>query len=216
MMTKSIFRRVGDSFEDNNHEDIYKYLDWLRSSISDLAQSVRRSAALIILLIAAFELIITSPTVALSLGPFRVSRGSVVLEFIPPLVAYLWLQLVMDSSRLNISRYGFEVAFKEWSAKASANDLDRLVQPALPLYWNIDPFAPRAYNILDRADQVLEILFATITFTAIITFEVQAYYLLYRPLDHHQIVLAATIILTVIICISTLIYFVLSPRRWRR
>jgi len=59
-MDENITRRVKlsfDPFDSNAHEDIVKYLDWLNSTLSDISQTLRKTVALMLSLMAAFVLV---------------------------------------------------------------------------------------------------------------------------------------------------------------
>lgn len=175
--------RVKFSFDENDQETCSKYLDWLFARITDYSQSLRRDVTFIILLIAAFELVADSKHVSIGFGSFQLSKGSIVLQFIPVVVSYLLFQTVVNTSRITLLITAFEAALARWAPKAAENDLHGLVVLApLPLYWNVtfgyDLGANRLINNI--AETVTSLAFTlTITLGAI-AFEAQAYYVLYH------------------------------------
>jgi hypothetical protein len=175
-MAKTPTRRVEDSFDSSDHEDVSKYLDWLSNVISNDTLAVRRMATLVVLLIAVFELVNESPKVRLSLGSFQLYKGSIVIQFVPALVAFLSLQTLIDTERLNNSQRIFSAAFGQWSEKAKENDLDNNILPPMPLYWNVGGVTARRSRVANVATYVLAF---TLIF-GVIAFEAQAYYVLYR------------------------------------
>src|SRR5277367_2882967 len=100
-MNKSFRDRAGDAFDKKDHEDICKYLDWLRANMSEYSQGIRRALTVTLLLVAAFELIIQSPRSRITIASFGISRDSLVLVFIPALVPFLYFQILVDSTRLS-------------------------------------------------------------------------------------------------------------------
>ena len=67
-MRKSISQQVEDSFNEDNSKEIEKFLDWTLARVQDYAQSLRRNFALIILLVAAFELVDQTKGTSITMG----------------------------------------------------------------------------------------------------------------------------------------------------
>ena len=105
--------RVKFSFDENDQETCSKYLDWLFARITDYSQSLRRDVTFIILLIAAFELVADSKHVSIGFGSFQLSKGSIVLQFIPVVVSYLLFQTVVNTSRITLLITAFEAALAD-------------------------------------------------------------------------------------------------------
>jgi hypothetical protein len=136
-MARGIWERAAESFGTGAHEDLTTYLGWLRDSIASTSESIRRLAVLIVLLIAAFELVGEAKGVTITIGSFQISRNSIVLQFVPVLVAYLILQMTMDTTRNVEMRAAFSELFAKWSAEAGAHDMDLLLHSPMPVYWNV-------------------------------------------------------------------------------
>ena len=100
-MTKSPKDRIKDSFSKDDRESIAKYLDWARSAILDYCQALRRSATILVIVVAIFELIAYSKNQTISVGSFVIARNSIVFLFLPVLVAYFFLQIMADHNRVN-------------------------------------------------------------------------------------------------------------------
>lgn len=133
---KSARSRVESTFDaDSQQADVVQYIEWLRSSISDCTASLRKNVLIILLLIAAFELVLESPGSEITLGSFQLHKGSVILLFVPVVVACLCIQAVMDSNRMHDLSAAFETAFSKWSEKGHENDLMSLIYPSPPIYW---------------------------------------------------------------------------------
>jgi len=181
---RTIRERVEDSYTDEEPDKVSKYLDWLNAVISDLTQNIRRSALLILLLAAAFELVSTSPRTQITFSIFSISKGSVVLQFIPALVSYLYLQTFIDGVRINSMRRAFRETFSYWSSSASANDLDAFILPTFYLFWS-PGFATKSSEanegIGNKIERFIGSMFFFVTVIAIAAFELQAYHFLLKP-----------------------------------
>jgi hypothetical protein len=130
----NITRRITDSFVNKDEEQVTKYLDWLYSRITDYSQSMRRTSLLVLLLIAIFELVNGPGAVQVSLGSFRISKGSIILIFIPALVAYLYLQVWIDTMKGEDLEKVFQTAFGCWWQTGKENNLHEFIVPPTPLF----------------------------------------------------------------------------------
>jgi hypothetical protein len=173
-------KRIKDSFDSDAHDDIAQYIDWLRSAIDSCVADLRRMLLFILLLVAVFEVVLESPSARISLGSFEIVKGSVVLLFIPALVAYMYLEVMVGTARLHTLRRVFRAAFARWSDKGGENDLDVFINPAMPLYWYIAGDSERKAN--QPRERKIEILaafpFMMLFIVGVIAFEYQAYHLL--------------------------------------
>ena len=180
-MMKSIEDRVQDSFSKDNREDIFKYLDLVRSTVLGYSQSMRKMVTFLILLIAIFELVANSSNVQVTVASFRITRGSVVLDLLPALIAFLFSQAMADAVRANQLTDIYSKVFALWSKKAYDNDLDTELLGPLPLYWMPTSGEVSDENLAKSTELVLYtsqwLSFAFIT--AVIIFEAHAYYVLF-------------------------------------
>lgn len=140
-MPKNVTQRVENSFisddlKVDNREDMFRYMDWLRPTMQSYTQNMRRMATIILLLIAVFELVAHSRNTRFSIESFPISRGSVVFDILPVMVAYLVLQIITDVNKAYQLNRVFTAVFKKWSQSAGANDLDRLLYGPESLYWS--------------------------------------------------------------------------------
>ena len=110
----NILDLIQGSFADANEEKIPKYLDRLYAAISDYTQNIRRDSLLVLLLVTAFELVNSSPGAQFSVASFSFHKGSVVLQVVPAVVAYLFLQIITDSIRLADMGIAFRRLFGRW------------------------------------------------------------------------------------------------------
>jgi hypothetical protein len=180
-MAKSIRERVNRAFNDNSHDDITQYLEWLRSAIADCMQNLRRTVYIMLLLAAAFELVSSSPGTKLTVGSFQVAKDSIVLQAIPPLVAYLYFQSTVYAQSLHSMRQAFSLAFKRWSLAADANDLDAFLFAPMPLHWNVAGGSERPVNapLVRRVEGIAVGILGPLISLGVWVFEAQAYYKLF-------------------------------------
>jgi hypothetical protein len=181
IMAKSYRQRVNDSFSDSDHEDLAKYFDWLLDSFKSASQNIRRTVTLALFLIAIFEIIAQSPKTQINLlQSFQLSRNSLVFTFLPALVAYLYLQMIFDTIRLDRMSYTYEAAFKRWSSKASDNDLDLWISPTQPIYWNIGGAVSSHRAAYDKIEVFAVYCLWFLILLGVLGFEVQAFYILFN------------------------------------
>lgn len=211
---KSFYQRAYGAFDSKDHEDICKYLDWLRLQLSEYSQGVRRSIVVTLLLMAIFELIIESPKSQVSIASFRVTRSSIVLVFIPAIVSFMYFQVLVDSTRLIALQQAFVGLFNAWSPRASSNDLDIWIQPPQALFWNVGWAAATYESRTIHAFEAVEAWAARILIVLVLlgglAFEIQAYYVLYQaPVTHHVLWLISAVC-AFFGCVITLVHF-LTP-----
>lgn len=181
-MPKYIYERVQESFKEDDRENIFRYMDWLRSTMQDYTQNMRRIATGALLLVALFELVANSRNSSVSIGSFRIARGTVVFDVLPIVVAYLVLQIIIDVNKVDQLQGVFSEAFKIWSEKAKANDLDLLPHGPVPLYWNPTASMTRPgrdnMHMSDKVDIVASFTLSWGLVLAVLAFEAHAYYIL--------------------------------------
>jgi hypothetical protein len=198
-MAKSVGDRVQNSFSGDNREDIFKYMDWIHSSILDYNQVMRKMALFVILLIASFEIVVGSRNESITIGSFRLAQGSVVLVLLPGLVAFLVIQMMADAGRVDQLITVYQEVFKLWSEKAEANDLDTEALTFPPLYWNPTSAGYREvnksglYKLTDNSGSA----FSFIILIGILAFEAHAYYILLPAHTHGFILWAISLSFTV-------------------
>jgi hypothetical protein len=136
---------------------------------------------IILSLIAAFELVIESPGSKIALGSFQIYKGSIVLLFIPVVVACLYFQAALDTSRLQALVEVLESAFSKWSHKGDENDLVAYINPSMPIYWPLAGSVERKINRPSTriVEWAVAIIPSAIIQYGVLIFQIQAYYLLY-------------------------------------
>lgn len=210
---KNIKERVRDSFSSDDREDLARYLDWSRSTLSEYAQNIRRSATVLVLLVAIFELVVNSSNAKISIGSFQITRSSLALVFLPMIVAFLLLQSIMDTEKAARVGTAFSETFKLWSEKARENDLDALLFSPAPLYWNTTGVVKPLNSWFDPIDTVetvagLSLLFATLI--GALAFEAQAYYILYPTHTSGYFPWAASLLIT-LFCFALAAFTLMLP-----
>jgi hypothetical protein len=210
-MARGIQERVADSFGKDDQEKAAQYLDWLRAALSELSGSLRRNVALLILLMAVFEVVYESPRGSFTLAGFHIDRSSIVLQFIPALIAYLFLQSIVDSVRSGQMQEALRQAFVQWSSPAGRNDLDAYIVPAYPLFWNPGKVEPRAENKLAtyRIYRIISVAFLALIVAITLCYEFQAYYVLLNGQGPgHFILWGLSLLVTTIFLVMAAIYFI--------
>ena len=166
---------------------------------------------------AAFLVIVQSHNSTVNLGPFRISNGSVVTEFIPPLVAYLIYQSWISSVRLRLMHRMFTAVFRKWSADAEANDLDLFVKSSSPVYWSVDEIGNESFGLADRLQDWVSSYIVMAIFFGVLIFEWQAYQMLARMGFTNHTEWLISVGATIIFCSLTLGHFLLYMNsKWTR
>ncbi len=207
-MIKSINTRVQESFGEAEHGDVSQYLEWVSAKIVSQTQSLRRMVALIVLLIAIFELTNEYPKTQLALGSFRFYKGSAVVLFLPALVAFLYLQSLIETLRLNDAQRVYARVFKKWSEKAAENQLEDYAMPSMPIYWNIGAYtseAPKTFVL--RLEVALATIFWLFIMFGVLAFEAQAYYDLFRLPARNSILWVLSVSAATFCCLAAVTIF---------
>jgi hypothetical protein len=180
-MQRTIPERVEASFA-KDEEKLFRYLEWLRASMAELSQNVRRMALMLLLLVAAFEFLLNTPNVEITLGIVKITSSPVVLQLIPAVVSYVFLQMWLDSMRINLLSDVFRATFACWSSRGSMNDLDLLIMPRFYLFWSPGSgVKEREVNARrsDKAERFAASVFLAIVVIGMMIFQAQAYIILY-------------------------------------
>lgn len=209
-MARSIHQRISDSFSGADKEDICSYLQWLKDANYEYARSFRRNVIFTLILMGVFEIASESTGSSVSLGPFHVYKGYVVLQVLPILVSYMFFQIVSDTRQVAISQAAFSETLKLWSAKAESNDLDILLRPSFLAFSNpgIGGYS-RNETINDRLYFYISAVFDMIFSLAVLAFIGQAYYVLYSPQLSHHILWLIEVILSGSFCLVAIVYFLI-------
>lgn len=211
-MTKKLDDRIEEAFQKGDKDQAIQYLEWLRPTMLDYASSIRRTSIAMVLLVAIFELVVSSKNIKITVGSFQIARDSIVLVFLPSLIAYLYMQTIWDTVRNDYLSEAFKTIFKIWSDNAEKNDLDDLFTPPQLMYFSVIGGRLREENSrqIDKLDYRASFVFYVIFFLGAFAFEGQAYFVLfpYHPGEVLGWVISLCItILCLFISILTLYHF---------
>lgn len=209
-MTKAIHQRIKDSFSDADKADIGIYLQWLKDANYEYAQNFRRNIIFELILMGVFEIANESTNSSISLGPFHIYKGSIVLQVLPVLVSYMFFQIISDARQVEISQVAFSETFKRWSAKAESNDLDVLLHPSFLVLSNpgIGGYS-RNEAFDDSLYFYISLTFDIVFSITVLAFVGQAYYVLYNPQLVHHILWLISVVLSGSFCLVAIIYFLI-------
>ena len=136
---------------------------------------------MLIFLAASFELVANSRNTEITIGSFHLTRGSVVLIFLPALVSYLYLQIASDTVKGTRVFEAFNSAEKIWTPKAEENNLDYLLLGPQPIF--INPFSgwisQTHMRSVDKLEDRASGVFLVIYHLGVLAFSIQAYYVLF-------------------------------------
>lgn len=207
----NILDLIQDSFADADEEKVTKYLDRLYAAISDYTQNIRRDSLLVLLLVTAFELVNSSPGTQFSVASFSFHKGSVVLQFVPAVVAYLFLQIITDSIRLADMGIAFRRLFGRWLGGRGYPGTGGFIMPATPLYWTIKQSLP-SRGIIQYRRYALQYWasswFTGVLVAGILAFEAHAYYVLYSGQFAHDILWLISLCFTLVCLVISAINFI--------
>ena len=202
---------IQGSFADADEEKISKYLDRLYAAISDYTQNIRRDSLLVLLLVTAFELVNSSPGTQFSVASFSFHKGSVVLQFVPAVVAYLFLQIITDSIRLADMGIAFRRLFGRWLGGGEYPGTGGFIMPATPLYWTIKQSLP-SREIIQYRRYALQYWasswFTGVLVAGILAFEAHAYYVLYSGQFTHGFLWLISLYFTLVCLVISAINFI--------
>jgi hypothetical protein len=166
---------------------------------------------LVLLLVTAFELVNSSPGTQFSVASFSFHKGSVVLQFIPAVVAYLFLQIITDSIRLADMGIAFRRLFRSWLGGRGYPGTGGFIMPATPLYWTIKQSLP-ARDTIQRRRYALQYWtsswFTGVLVAGILVFEAHAYYVLYSGQFTHDILWLISLCFTLVCLVISAINFI--------
>jgi len=209
-MSKSLEQRISDSFHGRQSAEAKEYSEKVYAAWKDVSASLSRSALLIFLLIAVFELLVyqRSSTV-ISIGTFTLANAPLVQIMLPAIVAFV----LYDSFRLSVRWIRLQWAYRKlmeiFAQKQYDNDLDVLIAPGLPSLWGIGAtgWSARTISTADRfMARVNQIVMLTLLFAVPVAFECQAYYRLIQKFGYNDILLWISLVITGLLGACTAIY----------
>lgn len=178
---KSIEKRIADSISDQDNDKLPTYIGWVLTKTNDYSQSLQRGIALIFLLAVIFGLLTATKGFSITIGSFHLYKGSILVQFIPVAVSYLFFQIVTDIRRLAYVNLTLKAAFARWWPEAGENDMDDFIK-RLPLALN--PGAGRPSGITKYRSESVLFMVSFITLLIILlgtlAFNSYAYLVLFR------------------------------------
>jgi hypothetical protein len=211
-MDKWVRQRVVDSFQgDGSTAQAKEYSEKVYAAWKDISASLSRTAVLIFLLMAVFELLVYQHTVTdISIGTIILGNAPIVQIVLPTIVAFL----IYDGCRLSVRWLDLQIAYTELTRILApmqrGNALDLLIKPNLPSLWPLGRF-----YVGNPADKFMRIVTLGIAFTVIfvapIAFECQAYYRLIQKFGYYNIFLWINLVITALIGFSMAVYVWLGP-----
>jgi hypothetical protein len=172
------FVSEAESYEHANQAAI-EYLAELRSRMKDLSEGIRRTAVLLLLVAAVFQLLDQAAVVGLQAGPFRISDLSIIQRVLPAIFAYLIYEMAVLGVRY---LYSINVAIeisKLFQPSIRSSKLDVLLNPQGsplfgPMLWHRSQ--SREYRLVSKFMLVLRL--GSVLLPPII--EIYAYYRLFE------------------------------------
>ncbi len=211
-MAKSVSDRITDSFEGDGSTDQAKecsqtvYAAW-----KDISASLSRSALLIFVLMAVFELLVYQRTsTVISVGTFTLVNAPIVQIALPAIIAFV----IYDGIRLSVRWFRLQRAYvaltKIYAPEQRNNNLDLLIAPNLPSLWDLGPSGRITQSTADKYMGVTNSYVSyTMMFAVPVAFEFQAYYRLLEKFGIHNAFLWISLAITVIFGVCTAVYVAL-------
>jgi hypothetical protein len=158
MAIKTVHQRVKDGF-DESHEFGDAYLGHVLTSWSQIQNSLRRTATVVVLLMAAFFLIGSSePDTQLTLGPLKFDSTGPVLALIPTLISFVGFDLFALQAASIRYQHLRSALIETLYPRLAQNDLEHALSPPTIALWGTSPW--RQMRSAER-DWVTRALFNT-------------------------------------------------------
>lgn len=204
IMGKSVKQRIFDSFQDDDGSTVQAkgYSENVYAAWKDISASLSRTAILIFLLMAVFELLVYQHTTAsISIGGFTLGNAPIVQIVLPTIIAFV----IYDGGRLTIRWLNLQTAYSALMRISAPlqhnNGLDFLIRPSLPALWGIGPL-----YIGDKVDKYMHkinvYVSRTTVFVVPVAFECQAYYRLIQKFGYHNVLLWISLVVTALFGVS--------------
>jgi hypothetical protein len=214
VLVKSLEKRILDSFRkkgpmDQVQEHAREYSRSVYALWKDTSVSLGRSAVLVFLLMALFELLVYQHASAIiSIGTLTLVNAPIVQIALPTIVAYA----IYDGDRLTVRWLRLELIFmqlmKIYAPEQQENGLDRLIEPNLPSLWGIGALSfLRTGDIADSfIRRVHYSLLSAMLLAVPVAFECQAYYRLFQKFGYYNVFLWINAVITTLLGICTGLY----------
>ena len=177
-MPKSIDQLVDEAFDEKNADDAQKFMDITFESWKQASETITRTVVFTFLLGAIFELLVSARAVSsLSLGGLSFSNTSLLQQFIPALMAYLFYDTLSMVGTFLDRRDIYEQLVKKFKPTLAKSELLLVIQPRLRGPWGFGREHRSEPTSADKFDFNVSMIVSVIaTFFLPIAFEIQAYY----------------------------------------
>jgi hypothetical protein len=133
-MDRSLETRINESFPSDDKESIRYYLDAVMASLKAHAEKARHSTSVMLVFMAAFELLLRGTVKQATFGPFVLSGFTTIEAFVPLAVTYFYYETLLAIKDYEHLSSVYCYVFGLWNPVGDENDLDVYVQPPVPLY----------------------------------------------------------------------------------
>lgn len=221
-MSKPLAQRISDSFPDGQSAETKEFRERVYETWKDTSSSLSRTALLVFLLMAIFELLAYQATPAtISFGSFTIANSAIVQVALPTVVAFVLYEGYRLSVRwLNLRRIYSELT-RIYAPLQADNYLDILIGPNLPALWGIGQ-GPVETTLAERfISTVNTIVMLTMMLIVPVGFECQAYYRLIQKFGSGDAFLWVGLAVTIFLYACIALYILLGMSgienfKWRQ
>jgi hypothetical protein len=211
-MARTIKKRVKEAFPEGSSVEAKEFADKVLGAWKDVATSLRKMAILFFVLMAVFELLAYQPSSrSFTVGSFSFANTSVVRIALPAIAAYA----IYDGFQLTLRWIELETAYYAlmaiYAPRVPENDLELLIKPPLPSLWGIG-WVGSDENQADRFLSSVKTIFVVVfIFFIPLTFEAQAYYILFGQYGYQNVLVWLSAIFSTAAIVITFTAVALSP-----
>lgn len=213
-MFKFVSQQISQTFQDDGSKDQAKeYSEKVYAAWKDVSASLSRSAILIFLLMAFFELLIYQHTsTVISIGTFTLVDAPIVQIVLPTIVAFVIYDGFRLSSRWLNLQFAYVLLTEIYAPRQRDNGLDILIKPSLPSFWAIGSSGSNFTGT--PADRFMRRVNSIVSYTTLlvvpVAFECQAFYRLIQKFGYYNILLWINLVVTALLLVCTGLYVLLE------
>ena len=197
-IAESIRERINESLSSSDRDSLTYYLETTRAAQKEYADSLRRSATLMVLLMAVFELLVRGKLKQVTVGPFLLSNATTITAFIPAVVAYFYYDCISTAICYENALSAYSGTFAIWNKVAEQNDLDILVYPRAPQYMSAG-YASQATTLPEYKTMInVNDFFAVLALFVPIAYFCYAFYQLAVILQPYSVLLWVNVTIAVL------------------
>jgi hypothetical protein len=184
-MTLPVERMVAEAFSDEESDHAEKFTDLTLSSWNKVSDAIGRTAVLILILAAVFEILVASKAPGdFAIGSFTFGNAPLVQQFLPALVSYLVYDMYVLTSQYGIQGRVYFTTMQRFHPKLYESGLPFRVLPPVRGPWStgILSFSPKPpERLIERFDNGARMWLGIVVGMAFpIAFIAQAYYALFQ------------------------------------